>query len=139
MSSQRCNNFPIHQSTSAHATLSLSAIPLPAPAHLTLVFLSGEESLGWTKGLIELRHHLMFISAQMKLSCTLNKPLAQTYGQQPHDKLHYDITPSYVLSVSDRPCVSPKKTLKLICSPPSQIYCCSRFLPEIDFTPYFCK
>lgn len=55
---------------------------LPAPARLTTASLSGEKLLGWTKGLIELGHHLMFISAQMKLSCPLNKPLAQTCGQQ---------------------------------------------------------
>lgn len=82
MSSQRCNNFPIHQSTSAHASFSPSAIQLPAPAGLTTAFLSGEELLGRTKGLIELGHHLMFISAQMKLSCPLNKPLVQTCRQQ---------------------------------------------------------
>lgn len=33
----------------------------------------------------------------------------------------------------------PKKTLKLIWSPPSQIYCCGRARREIDFTPYSCK
>lgn len=102
-SSQWCNNFPIHPSTSVHASLSLSAIRLPAPARFTTACLSGEELLGRTKGLIEPGHHLMFISAQMKPSCPLNKPLAQTFRQHrlwPHDKFQYDITPSCVLPVS---------------------------------------
>lgn len=69
-SSQRCNNFPIHQSSSLHTSLSLSAIRLPAPARLTTAFLSGEELLGRTKGLIELGHNLMFISNETVVSST---------------------------------------------------------------------
>lgn len=45
-----CNSFPIHQSNCVHVSLPHSAIRLPVPDCFTTAF-SGEELLGWTKGI----------------------------------------------------------------------------------------
>lgn len=63
MFSQWGNNFPIHQSSSAHASLPLSSISLPA-----LLPPLGRNYPDGLRGLIESDHNLMFISPEMKLS-----------------------------------------------------------------------
>lgn len=80
---------------------------------------------------------------QLKWNCLVPTiPLAGKHRQRilwPHDDLQYHIRTFNVLPVQIEPCVTAKKSLKLICKPPSQQHCCSTLVCEINFTPYSCK